>query len=60
MFNYLAVKDYSVHERVVPGGTLCINFYRVNQLAVLGRAGLKDFTLRFHSFWSFNSATICC
>lgn len=37
VFNYLAVKVYSVHKRVVPRGTLCVNFCRVNHLAVLGR-----------------------
>lgn len=60
VFNYLAVKVYSVHERVVPGGTLRVNFYRVNQLAVLSRVGLEDSTLRFDSFWSFNSTTVHC
>lgn len=33
MFNYLAVKVYSVHKRVVPGGTLD-EFPQGNQLAV--------------------------
>lgn len=60
MFNYLAVKVYSVHKRVVPEGTLCIKFYGVNQLAMLSHAGLKDFVLRFGSFEAFNSSTICC
>lgn len=47
MFNYSAVKVYSVHKSVVPGGTLCINFCRGNQLAAPSCAALKHVTLAF-------------
>lgn len=60
VFNYLAVKVGSVHERVAPGGSVRVNFYRVNQLAEPSRMGLKAPTLRLDSFRSLNTAATRC